>query len=87
MYVHSRNTSAVLNELGFYVLSKIHKWPHMRAFKNIPKFYTTSPDVPTDFWPEIKGADGEQVFPARQLITSGVNEVALHHGVPLPGRR
>jgi hypothetical protein len=72
MYVHSRNTSAVLNELGFYVLSKIHKWPHMRAFKNIPKFYTTSPDVPTDFWPEIKGANGGQVFPARPLITGGL---------------
>ena len=72
MYVHSRNTSAVLNELGFYVLSKIHKWPHLRAFKDIPKLYTTSPDVPTDFWPEIKGANGGQVFPARPLITGGL---------------
>ena len=74
MYVHSKNTSAVLNDLGIYILSKIHKWPHMRAFKDIPKVYTTIPDGwKTDSWPEIKGAaaDGEVVFPARPLITGG----------------
>jgi len=74
MYVHSKNTSAVLNDLGIYILSKIHKWPHMRAFKDIPKVYTTIPDGwKTDYWPEIKGAaaDGEVVFPARPLITGG----------------
>ena len=44
MYVHSKNTSTVLNDVGIYVLSKIHKWLHMRAFKDIPKVYTTIPD-------------------------------------------
>jgi len=74
MYVHSKNTSAVLNDLGIYILSKIHKWPHLRAFKDIPKVYTTIPDGwKTDSWPEIKGAaaNGEVVFPARPLITGG----------------
>ena len=45
MYVHSKDTSAVLNDLGIYVLSKVHKWPHMSCFKNIPKFYTTDPEM------------------------------------------
>ena len=57
MYVHSKDTSAVLNDLGIYVLSKVHKWPHMSCFKNIPKFYTTDPEAwRTNYWPEIKGA-------------------------------
>jgi hypothetical protein len=42
--MHSKNTSAVLNDLGIYVLSQIHKWLHLRAFKDIYKVYTTSPD-------------------------------------------
>ena len=59
MYVHSKseskNTSAVLNDLGFYVLSKMHKWPHLGAFKKIPKVYITSPHgLQTYFWPEIR---------------------------------
>ena len=57
MYVHSKDTSAVLNDLGIYVLTKIHKWPHLSRFKNIPKFYTTDPEAwRTNYWPEIKGA-------------------------------
>ena len=70
MYVNSKTTSAVLNDLGIYVLTKIHKWPHLRVFKNIPKFYTKEPDAwRTDYWPAIQGADGREVFPARPLIT------------------
>jgi hypothetical protein len=45
MYVNSKTTSAVLNDLGIYVLTKIHKWQHLRVFKNIPKFYTKEPDA------------------------------------------
>ena len=70
MYVHSKSTSAVLNDLGIYVLTKIHKWQHLSCFKNIPKFNTTEADAwRTDYWPEIRGADDQVVFPTRPLIT------------------
>ena len=64
------DTSAILNDLGIYVLSKVHKWQHLRGFKNIPKFYTTDPEAwRIEYWQEIKGAAGQVVFQAQLLIT------------------
>ena len=80
MYVHDAKTSALFNDLGIYVLTRLDRdFQGMRSFKQTPALYNMQAQADAakpaaewtckDCWPEVRNSKDQVVQPARPLIT------------------
>ena len=99
MYVHDAKTSALFNDLGIYVLTRLDRdFQGMSSFKQTPALYNMQADAAEpaaewtckDFWPEVRNSKDQDSSssssagaPAHHQDASVVPGGARDYGVPL----
>lgn len=91
MYVHDTTTSALFNDLGIYVLTRLDRMQGMRSFKQIPALYNMQAQADAaepaaewtckDFWPEVRNSKDQD-----SSSSSSAGAPAHHQDAPVvPG--